>query len=472
MSISAEKIKQLFSPLIDENSIIIEQEKQANFINEPRKRFHKAASAIILPNNIEQLQKIVRLANNNNIPLIAQGGNSGLVGGQVPIGGDEIIISLSRLNRVREINIEKQYMVVEAGLILQQAQQIAKDNNLLFPLDIASKGSAQIGGVLATNAGGAKALSFGVARDLCLGIEAVLADGSLYNGLKYLKKDNSGYDLNNLLIGSEGTLAIISAAKLKLLKPPLSYETAIVGLDNVEKAYSLFCRLSEKFANRLVAFEIIPLFGIKILQKHQKMPHGLDIAQKNWYALIEVANYNSEGNYDLLDELEGAFNNGLIDENSLYAQSENEREQFWQMRELMSETQSLEGASIKHDISVPVEKIAILIERTIGEIAKLNKDIRPCPFGHMGDGNIHFNFSQPENFSPEEFFAMAKDIHQIVYNIVLDLGGSISAEHGIGQLKIDLLEKVKDKTALKMMKAIKMALDPNNILNRGKLLKM
>ncbi len=471
MTLKSPELKILLEKFLDKSSIIFEQEKMHAYLSEPRKRFHKTALAVLLPKNVDEVQKIVRFANQHNLPLIAQGGNTGLVGGQVPRFGNEIIISLSRLNRVRKIDVEAGLIVVEAGLILQQVQELAQENNMLFPLTIASKGSAQIGGILASNAGGVQVLSYGNARELCLGIEAVLADGSLYQGLKYLKKDNSGYDLKNLIIGSEGTLAIITAASLKLFKPPLANETALLALKKPEDAYKFFCQIKQKAQHRLTAFEIISRFGIDILQKHKVIEQGLIQDISPFYALVEISHFDEGNNQLLLNELELAFNNQLILASTIYAQSESEREKLWQMRENMSEVQSLEGASIKHDISVPIDKVPELIKRGIKAIAQIDKNIRPCPFGHMGDGNIHFNFSQPLGANPKEFMANADEIHQAIYNIVIDLGGSISAEHGIGQLKTNLLEQVKDPVALNMMRSIKKALDPKDILNRGKLLK-
>ena len=456
--------------LIGADFVISDEAKMLSFINEPRKRYHKTALAIVLPNSVAQVQKIMRFANENKIAVIAQGGNTGLVGGQVPASGNEIILSLKKLSSIREINTLANYISVEAGLTLQETIKAAEQAGYIYPLSFASKGSAQIGGVLATNAGGAQVLAYGNARQTCLGVEAVLADGSLYSGLNSLKKDNTGYDLNNLLIGSEGTLAIITAANLKLFPKPIGYHCALVAIDSPAMAFELF-QLVQKFATeKLTAFELIPHFGLELQLKHKLLETDPSAGFSPWYALVEISQFN-EGENDLLTNvLESAYEKHLIKDATSIAQSEFERENIWKFREQMSECQSFDGASIKHDISVPIDKVPQLIESGIAAIAKINPNIRPCPFGHIGDGNIHFNFSQPIGMSGKDFMAMEKQINQAIYEIVNSLNGSISAEHGIGQLKKNLLASTKDQTALNMMKKIKQALDPNNILNPNKLL--
>jgi FAD/FMN-containing dehydrogenase len=455
--------------LIGNDCIITDIDKMSAFLNEPRKRFHQKASAILIPKNIEQVQKIARFANENKIALIPQGGNTGLVGGQVPIFGNEIILSLKKLTNIRSIS--NNHITLEAGVILQELHQIAEEKNVFFPLNIASQGSAQIGGILATNAGGSQVLAYGNARQLCTGIEAVLADGSIYNGLSSLKKDNTGYDLKNLIIGSEGTLAIITAATLRLFPKPFSYETALVAIKSPEIAHELFMKIQKTAGNSLTAFELIPHFGLEIQLKHNMLENNPSAGYSPYYALVEISHLNQTDPNLLESILENAFEKSLIGDATNIAQSEFEREIMWKFREQMSESQSFEGASIKHDISVSIDKVPLLIEMGISAIAKINPNIRPCPFGHMGDGNIHFNFSQPTGADPKKFMQEAQEIHDAIYTIVKNLNGSISAEHGIGQLKRELLEKTKDKTALRMMKAIKSALDPNNILNPGKILK-
>jgi len=455
--------------LIGADFVICDEAKMLSFINEPRKRYHKTASAIVLPNSVAQVQKIIRFANENKIAIIAQGGNTGLVGGQVPASGDEIILSLKKLNSIREINTGANYISVEAGLTLQETIEVAEQAGYIYPLSFASKGSAQIGGVLATNAGGAQVLAYGNARQTCLGVEAVLADGSLYSGLNSLKKDNTGYDLNNLLIGSEGTLAIITAANLKLFPKPIGYHCALVAIDSPTMAFALFQLIQKAAGKNLTAFELIPHFGLELQLKYKLLEIDPSAGFSPWYALVEISQFRESENDLLSNALEAAYAKELIKDATSIAQSESERENIWKFREQMSECQSFEGVSIKHDISVPIDKVPQLIESGIAVIAKINPNIRPCPFGHMGDGNIHFNFSQPIGMEGKDFMAMEKQINQAIYEIVNLLNGSISAEHGIGQLKKNLLASTKDQIALNMMKKIKQALDPNNILNPNKL---
>lgn len=440
------------------------------FLDEPRKRFHQTCQAAVRPGSVAELQEIAAWANENHVALVPQSGNTGLVGGQVPLSGQEVIISLTRLNRVREVDAEAGHMILEAGVILQDAQQVAEDAGALFPLSIASQGSARIGGVLSSNAGGVQVLAYGNARDLCLGVEAVLADGQLYQGLSSLRKDNTGYDLKNLLIGSEGTLGIITAAVLKLYPNPEGYETALIAVQSPEQALELFNLVRERAGQNLTAFELVPRFGIDMQLTHGTLPRDPAAGHSDWYVLAEISRPKG-GQEGLLESaLEAGFEAELVGDATTIAQSESERVMMWRAREQISEVQSLEGASIKHDISVPVASVPDFLRQALAAVTAINPDIRPCPFGHMGDGNLHFNLTQPVGADPKAFMQGADEIHDAVYAIVGALNGSISAEHGIGQLKTAQLRKVKDPVALDMMRTIKKALDPNGILNPGKIL--
>jgi len=312
-------------------------------------------------------------------------------------------------------------------------------------------------------------LAFGNARELCLGVEAVLADGRLYRGLNALKKDNTGYDLKDLLIGAEGTLGIITAATLKLFPKPEAHETALCNVGSPAEALKLFYTLRERTGSRLTAFEIIPRLGLEIQLRHKMLDRDPTAGPSPWYVLIEVSRMKGGQPGALQASLEAALGNGLIGD-AVLAESEADRSRMWAFREQMSECQSKEGASIKHDVSVPIAAVPQLIEEGWAAVERLVPGIRPCPFGHMGHGNIHFNLSQPVGADPKAFMAGEEPVHEAIYEIVTRLGGSVSAEHGIGQLKIDLLKQVKDPVALEMMRAIKLALDPNGILNPGKLL--
>jgi FAD/FMN-containing dehydrogenase len=339
----------------------------------------------------------------------------------------------------------------------------------MFPLWLASQGSARIGGLLSSNAGGVQVLAFGNARELCLGVEAVLADGRLYQGLNALRKDNTGYDLRDLLIGAEGTLGIITAATLKLFPKPEGYETAFCSVNGPDAALELLYLMKERTGSRLTAFELMPRFGIDLLIKHQMIARDPAASVSPWYALVEVNRMKGGVPGALEAALAEAFERGLVTDATI-AQSESDRVQMWAARELMSEVQSKEGASIKHDVSVPIAAVPRLIAEGSAAVQSVIEGVRPCPFGHMGDGNIHFNFSQPVGAAPKAFMARETEANEAIYDIVLKLGGSVSAEHGIGQLKTGLLKRVKDPVALDMMRAIKAALDPNEIMNPGKML--
>lgn len=454
--------------ILGTRNVLSDRSAMVPFISEPRKRFHKTALAVTMPNSVSDLQALVRWADNHKIPLIPQGGNTGMVGGQVPLLGREVIVNMGRLNKLREMDAQGGHMIVEAGLILEHAHDFASQNNMLFPLTIASKGSAQIGGILSSNAGGTQVLAYGNARALCLGIEAVLPDGSLYQGLNGLKKNNTGYDLSNLLVGAEGTLGFITAASLKLFPKPSHYETAWINVASPQIGLQLLSLMQEMAGNYLTAFELMPRFGIDMQLQHKMIDRDPAESLSPWYVMAETSLPKGRGNV-MQRCLEEAFEDKLI-KDAIIANNLEHRELMWATREQMSASQSREGASIKHDVSVPISKVPELIERGCTVAEKLIPGIRPCPFGHMGDGNIHFNFSQPESADPVAFMASAQPLHDAIYEIIADLGGSISAEHGIGQLKVNLLAQTKDPVALTMMGKIKRALDPNNICNPGKIL--
>jgi FAD/FMN-containing dehydrogenase len=469
MTLSPAEIVLALTQLLGSSAVIAEPARMAGFLNEPRKRFHQPAVAVVLPDSVEKVQAIARFANENGVPLIPQGGNTGLVGAQVPLFGNEVIVSLTRLNKVRQVDARAGTMTVEAGLTLQEAHEAAEAAGAIFPLWIASQGSARIGGVLSSNAGGVQVLAYGNARELCLGVEAVLADGRLYRGLSALRKDNTGYDLKDLLVGAEGTLGIITAATLKLFPKPEGFETAVANIASPDEALQLFYALRNRVGTQLTAFEIVPRFGVDLQLKHKMLARDPTASLSPWYALIEVTQMKGGETGALQAGLEAALETALIAD-AVVAESLADRELMWLMREQMSDVQSREGASIKHDVSVPVAAVPQLIAEGITAVEKLVPGIRPCAFGHMGDGNIHFNLSQPEGADGKAFMASEEPVHDAIYEVVTRLGGSVSAEHGIGQLKTDLLRQVKDPVALEMMRSIKAALDPKGILNPGKVL--
>ena len=469
MTLSKDQIVPALVQLLGQDSVVAEPGQMETYISEPRRRFHVPAQAVALPRTVAEVQAVMEWAHEVGVHVIPQAGNTGLVGGQVPLYGDEVIVSISRLKGVRAIDAAAGHMTLDAGTTLQDAHEAAEEAGMMFPLHIASQGSARIGGVLGSNAGGVQVLSYGNARELCLGVEAVLADGSVYNGLNALRKDNTGYDLKDLLVGSEGTLGIITAATLKLFPMPETYETALLNVASPEAALELFTKLRARAGNTLTAFELMPRIGFDFQLKHSMMAQDVTAAVSDWYVLAEISVPRGGATGVLAEALEAAFESGLVG-NGVVADSLAQRQAFWLAREQMSEVQSREGASIKHDVSVPVAAVPELIARGSEAAAKVVPGIRPVPFGHMGDGNIHFNFSQPVGADGAAFMAGAEAVHEAVHAVVLELGGSISAEHGIGQLKAGLLKQVKDPVALGMMRAIKSALDPKGILNPGKVL--
>ena len=457
--------------IVGENNVIGPNapEMMRSYLSEPRKRFHTPAVAVVSPGSVADLQAICRWANAERVGLIAQGGNTGLVGAQVPLRGDEVIVSMARLDKVREVNAAAGHMTLEAGVILEEAHKLAEGAGALFPLWLASQGSARIGGVLSSNAGGVQVLAYGNARELTLGVEAVLADGRLYQGLNSLRKDNTGYDLKDLLVGAEGTLGFITAATLKLFPMPEAQETALVNVESPEVALKLFGLLRGRTGTQLTAFELMNRFGIDLQLKHGMLTRDPTASLSPWYVLAEVSRPRGGTPGSLQSALEAALGSGLVPD-AVVAESEADRVSMWAAREQMSDVQSKEGASIKHDVSVPIGAVPELLAEGTAAVERLIPGVRACPFGHMGDGNIHFNFTQPVGEDPKAFMAREKDANAAIYEVVLRLHGSVSAEHGIGQLKSALLQQVKDPVALEMMRAIKAALDPNGILNPGKML--
>ncbi len=400
-----------------------------------------------------------------------QGGNTGLVGGQIPIGeGREIILSLSRMDRVRSVDAVGEVMIVEAGVTLLAAQQAADEAGRLFPLSLASEGSCTIGGNLSTNAGGTAVLAYGNARDLCLGLEVVLADGRVWNGLGRLRKDNTGYDLKDLFIGAEGTLGVITAASLKLFPKPRSQATAFAAVADPHQALRLLDVARAAAGQQLTTFELMPRFGLEVVLRHAPETRDPLAAPSPWYVMMEVSSPAEDGAAATLEALLGeALERGLIADAAIAASGQ-QRDAFWRIREAMSEVQGREGGSIKHDVSVPVASVPRLLDEGMAEVERLVPGCRPLPFGHMGDGNIHFNISQPVGADKAAFLARWDEVNAAIHGIVTALGGSISAEHGVGRLKRHLLPGVKDPVALSLMRAIKAALDPKGLMNPGAVL--
>jgi FAD/FMN-containing dehydrogenase len=435
----------------------------APHLEEWRGKYHGRSLLLLKPATTSEVSAILAICNETATAIVPQGGNSGLVGGQIPFDG-EVILSLERMNRLRALDAAAHTMTVEAGMILASAQKAADDAGLLFPLSLAAEGSATIGGNLSTNAGGVAVLRYGMARDLVLGLEVVLADGRVLDLLRTLRKDNTGYDLKQLFIGAEGTLGVITAAALKLFPKPARRVTALAAVSSPAAAVALLAVLQEAAGGLVSAFELMPRIGIEMVLAH--IPGARDPLTKPspWYVLAEAA---GAANIDLETAFETALARAGV-EDAVLAASETQRTALWSLRESISEAQKREGASIKHDVSVPVSAIPDFLKVATAAVSKAVPGARPVSFGHIGDGNIHFNFSVPAGGDGEAFLARWEEVQRIVHDIVHGFGGSISAEHGIGVQKRDQLARYKSEAELDVMRALKRMLDPGNILNPGK----
>ncbi|MDN3921624.1 FAD-binding oxidoreductase [Roseateles violae] len=437
-----------------------------------RKRYRGRALAVARPASTEEVAAVVRLCAEQGVSLVPQGGNTGLVGGSVPDGsGRQIVLSLARMKRVRAIDADNLTLTAEAGCVLQALQEAAAARGLLFPLSLAAEGSCTIGGNLATNAGGTQVLRYGNARELCLGLEVVTASGEIWQGLCGLRKDNTGYDLRDLFIGSEGTLGIVTAATLKLYPRPLAQSTALAACDSLEQAVQLLSLARARAGSGLTGFEVMNAFSLALVRKHfPQLPQPL--AASPWTVLLELSDSEGEAHAQALFEglLETALESGLITDAAV-AQSRAQSRAFWHLRESIPLAQSEEGLNIKHDIALPVSAIPGFVAETDAALARAFAGVRFVDFGHLGDGNLHYNVQAPEGVPPAEFLAAHEAaINEIVYDAVGRHGGSISAEHGIGQLKREELAARKDPVALALMRAIKKALDPQGLLNPGRVL--
>jgi FAD/FMN-containing dehydrogenase len=434
---------------------------------EPRGLYQGASPLLLRPETTEQVAAIVKACREAGVALVPQGGNTGLCGGAMPDG--QVLVSLGRMNRVRAIDALDYTITVEAGCILQNIQTAAAEVDRLFPLSLGAEGSCQIGGNLSTNAGGINTLRFGNARDLVLGLEVVLPDGRIWDGLRLLRKNNTGYDLKHLFIGAEGSLGIITAATLKLFPRPREEVTALAAVRDVPGVIELLSRLRLATGDQISAFEFMERFGIDLAIKY--IPGVRDPLSDKYehYALMRAsAGRENSGLREVVEETLGAaIEEGLVLDAAL-AESEQQAKDFWRIREGIVEGQIPEGGSIKHDISVPVSKVAKFIALADVAVTKAIPGCRPCAFGHAGDGNIHYNVSQPVDMDKAEYLAKWKELNHVVHQIVLDLDGSISAEHGIGQLKRDELVEVKSPVEMDLMRSIKAVLDPGGLMNPGK----
>jgi FAD/FMN-containing dehydrogenase len=451
--------------------VLTDPSEIAAYVNDWRGRYHGKARAVVRPQSTAEVAAVVAACADAAVPIVPQGGNTSQVGGATPdAGGAAIVLSLTRMNRVRAIDPDNATLTVEAGATLVAVQQAAADAGMLFPLSLAAEGSCTIGGNLSTNAGGTAVLRYGNTRELVLGVEAVLADGRVWEGLRGLRKDNTGYDLKQLFIGAEGTLGIVTAAVLKLFPAPRVRATALAALADVASAVRLLRELKADLGDRLVGFELMSALSLAVSRKH--MPVLRDpLPGHPWYALVQADDCTSDS--PLAAQVERALSVALdagIVADAVVAQSGPEAHELWTLRENIAEAQRREGPNIKHDICVPVSAIPGFLDEAAAALTAALPGVRYVTFGHLGDGNLHYNLAAPQGADPETFMVNAPRANRIVHDLVAAHGGSISAEHGIGQQKLGELVRYKTALEVELMRTIKTALDPRGILNPGKVL--
>jgi FAD/FMN-containing dehydrogenase len=458
--------------IVGDRGLLTGEADTAPYAEDWRRLYQGRTAAVVRPGSTEELAEIVRLCAARGVPMVPQGGNTSMVGGATPSSdGGEIVLSLARLNRVRAIDPVDMTMTIEAGVTLKDAQEAAAAAGALLPLSISAEGTAQIGGVLATNAGGNNTVRYGNARDLVLGLEVVLPDGQIWNGLRRLRKDNTGYCLRQLFVGAEGTLGVITAAVLKLVPRPVEVEVALAAVASPDAALALFARFQRTDPASIQAFEYMSGAGMQFVLKHipgASMPIATTALH---YALIELATPRRDARLrEAMEEaLAAAMEAGEVLD-AVIAESEAQRLGLWKLREEHSEAQKREGASVKNDVSVPVSKVPELIARATAACEALMPGIRVVPFGHMGDGNIHFNLEQPVDMAAAAFMARDHEIMDAVGEVVRSLDGSFSAEHGVGKLKPYMMPLWRGGAELDVMQRIKAALDPAGLMNPGKVL--
>ncbi len=441
-----------------------------NFLKERRGRFRSQTLAVLLPGTVAEVSELVKFCQKNALPIVPQGGNTGVCGGAVS-DRDNVILNLTRLNLIRKIDTVGFTMEAEGGCILANLQMAARDNHLYLPLSLGAEGTCQIGGNLSTNAGGVNVLRYGNARDLVLGLEVVLPNGEIWNGLNALRKNNTGYDLKNLFIGAEGTLGVITSVVLKLFPLAVHRATALVAMRSVEDAVGLFSRLRKETSDFASSFELMSRICVEAAFRNIVECKDFFDQPYPWYVLLELSDSSPAGFSQQLSEsfLESALQDGIIID-AVLATNESQSQQMWRLREAIVEAQLYEGRSIKNDVSVPLDRIAAFIQQTVEALGSLIPGIRPFAYGHIGDGNIHLNLSQPPEMDGDEFFSCWHEVTDVVHEITHKLQGSFSAEHGIGLLKLREMARYKSPVELTLMQSIKTVIDPDNLMNPGKVL--
>lgn len=437
----------------------------APHLTEWRGLYEGRTALLLMPETPEDVAHILKIATETKTPIAIQGGNTGLTCAGVPdADGSEILLSLKRMNKLRHIDPANYSVTVEAGMSVQCLQDIAADHDRLFPLSLASEGTCTLGGVISTNAGGVGVLRYGTTRDLVLGLEVVLPTGEIWNGLRALRKDNTGYDLKHFFIGAEGTLGVVTAATMKLFPKPAMLETALIALPSAEAAIDLFARARDKTGDQLTAFELIPSIAMDFVLRHIPDTRFPFQEPSAWYVLAEAQQ-------SLAPLIETAIEDQIA-QDAVIAQTISQAQDFWKLRESISAAQKYEGSSIKHDVSVPVSRMADFITRASAAVKAHYPDARPVPFGHVGDGNVHFNIQSAPGADRHQFEQNWEAINRIVHDIVIDMQGSISAEHGIGRLKRAELAHYAAPIEISVMRQIKASLDPANILNPGRVIEV
>jgi FAD/FMN-containing dehydrogenase len=458
-----------FAGIVGERNAITDPSDIAPYVAEERGLYQGRSPLVLRPGSTAEVSAILKLANETGTPIVPQGGNTGLVGGQTPHAG-EIVLSLKRMDRIREVDPTSNTITCEAGVILINAQNAAADANRLFPLSLGAEGSCTIGGNLSTNAGGTGALAYGVARELVMGLEVVLADGRVLNNLRKLKKDNTGYDLRHIFVGAEGTLGVITAAVLRLFPRPRAFETAFIGLPSPHAALALLNLAYERAGASVTGFELIPRIALEFAVRHAPACRDPLASKHAWYVLLELSSQAAEGVRATIEDILATGAERSLIEDATIAESLEQTKAFWLLRHHIADTQKYEGGSIKQDVSVPVNAVPDFIEEATAKVTAMIPGCRPVPFGHLGDGNIHYNVSQPAGADKAQFLSHWGEINDAVFGVVAKYAGSISAEHGIGVMKRDLLPDVKDPVAYDLMRSLKRMLDPQGILNPGKVL--
>ena len=458
--------------IVGEAGCVTDPDRLAPHLLDQREKYRGKASFLVRPANTDEVAAVVRLCAEERVPIVPQGGNTSMAGGSVPDdSGEAIILSLSRMTAIREVDAANYALCAEAGCVLADLQAAAADAERLLPLSLAAEGSCLIGGNISTNAGGTNVLRYGMARDQVLGLEVVLPDGQVWDGLRALRKDNTGYDLKHLFIGAEGTLGIITAAMLKLSPMPRSSCTAWLAVADPEAALALLARAREASGDTVSAFELEARRCVDFVLRH--IPGTTDpLAQPyDWYVLVELTSPASDAGLDVVMEslLEAAMADGLVLDGTIAA-SEAQAQALWGLREYVSEAQRPEGGSIKHDVSVPVSRVPEFLRRATALVEQTIPGARPVPFGHAGDGNIHFNVSQPEGADKQAFLARWEALNTVVHDLVMEMGGSFSAEHGIGQLKRAALAHYRQPVEIDLMRKIKAVVDPDGLMNPGKVI--